>query len=268
MSGGAALPADSMGAPWNGSYVFTTGNIILDLLHNFFLENGARIHKLRVYETVNDPVSREVCGYLLVRGSVHAHAYALAPKQLTGVDMTKMLPVPNIPNEKFPEARRYMQEGSLRRLYRFRPNDYAEISAIWGNGEQALPGDPAGKLEVVDGAPDAARSQTSQASPARSRQTISQRRSSRSRTNCTKPLRPPESASRAEARSLLCRDCLPMGPELNCDRRICERFYPGADRLAASRLQPVVPPLSWTPSRRRHPSERGPAPDAPRRSVV
>jgi Mn-containing catalase len=47
MSGGAALPADSMGAPWNGSYVFTTGNIILDLLHNFFLENGARIHKLR-----------------------------------------------------------------------------------------------------------------------------------------------------------------------------------------------------------------------------
>jgi Mn-containing catalase len=50
MSGGAALPADSMGTPWNGSYVFTTGNLILDLLYNFFLENGARIHKLRVYE--------------------------------------------------------------------------------------------------------------------------------------------------------------------------------------------------------------------------
>jgi Mn-containing catalase len=49
----------------NSRTVFTTGNPILDLLHNFFLENGARIHKLRVYETVNDPVSREVCGYLL-----------------------------------------------------------------------------------------------------------------------------------------------------------------------------------------------------------
>jgi Mn-containing catalase len=67
MNGGAALPADSMGTPWSGSYVFTTGNVILDLLHNFFLENGARTHKLRVYENVNDPVSREVCGYLLVR---------------------------------------------------------------------------------------------------------------------------------------------------------------------------------------------------------
>jgi Mn-containing catalase len=154
MSGGAALPADSMGALWNGSYVFTTGNIILDLLHNFFLENGARIHKLRVYETVNDPVSREVCGYLLVRGAVHAHAYALALKHLTGVDMTKMLPVPNIPAERFPEARRYLQEGAHRRLYTFSPDDYAEIGAIWGNGEQALPSDPPGRLEVVEGHPD------------------------------------------------------------------------------------------------------------------
>lgn len=154
MGGGGALPADSMGTPWNGSYVFSTGNIILDLLHNFFLENGARIHKLRVYETVDDPVSREICGYLLVRGGVHAHAYALALKHLTGVDMTKMLPVPNIPTETFPEARRYLQEGAHRRLYRFSPKDYAEIGAIWGQGEQALPGDPAGPLEVVDGHPD------------------------------------------------------------------------------------------------------------------
>lgn len=153
-AGGAALPADSMGAPWNGSYVFSTGNLILDLLHNFFLENGARVHKLRVYETVSDPVSREVCGYLLVRGGVHAHAYGLALKHLTGVDMTKMLPVPNIPTDKFPEARRYMAEGMHRRLYRFSPGDYAEIGAIWGNGERALPGDPDGELVVVDGHPD------------------------------------------------------------------------------------------------------------------
>ncbi|MGK9168107.1 manganese catalase family protein [Inquilinus limosus] len=154
MGGGAALPADSMGTPWSGGYVFSTGNIILDLLHNFFLENGARIHKLRVYETVDDPVSREICGYLLVRGGVHAHAYALALKHLTGVDMTKMLPVPNIPTEKFAESRRYLQEGAHRRLYRFSPSDYAEIGAIWGNGAQALPGEPAGPLEVVDGPPD------------------------------------------------------------------------------------------------------------------
>jgi Mn-containing catalase len=90
----------------------------------------------------------------MVRSAVHAHAYGLALKHLTGVDMTKMLPVPNVPGDKVPEARRFTQEGAQRRLYRFSPNDYAEISAIWGNGEQALPGDPPGKLEVVDGHPD------------------------------------------------------------------------------------------------------------------
>ena len=62
MGGGAALPADSMGTPWSGNYVFSTGNLILDLLHNLFLECGARIHKLRVYETVNDPVRARSAG--------------------------------------------------------------------------------------------------------------------------------------------------------------------------------------------------------------
>ncbi len=41
-SGQTALPVDSMGNPWNGSYVFSSGNLKLDLLHNFFLECGAR----------------------------------------------------------------------------------------------------------------------------------------------------------------------------------------------------------------------------------
>ena len=46
-SGQAALPVDSMGNPWNGSYVFSSGNLKLDLLHNFFLECGARANKIR-----------------------------------------------------------------------------------------------------------------------------------------------------------------------------------------------------------------------------
>jgi Mn-containing catalase len=36
-------------------FVTTTGNVIIDLLHNFHLECGARLHKLRVYETLTDP---------------------------------------------------------------------------------------------------------------------------------------------------------------------------------------------------------------------
>lgn len=36
--GQASLPVDSMGNPWSGSYVTATGDLKMDLLHNFFLE--------------------------------------------------------------------------------------------------------------------------------------------------------------------------------------------------------------------------------------
>ena len=152
--GGGATPVNSNGASWNNDFITTTGNVVFDLLHNFHLECGARLHKLRVYETLSDPTGREVCGYLLVRGSVHAHAYALALKTITGVDIEKMLPTPNINLDKIPESQKYLAEGSHRRLYTFSPADYKEIAAIWGNGETALPGDPPGELMVVDGTPD------------------------------------------------------------------------------------------------------------------
>lgn len=152
--GGGAMPADSGGFSWNKDFVTTTGNVIFDMLHNFHLECGARLHKLRVYEALSDPTGREVCGYLLVRGGVHAHAYALAIKKITGADITKMLPTPNIPTDRIPECQKYLDEGSHRRLYRFSPDDYREMAGIWGGGEQALPGDPPGELEVVDGTPE------------------------------------------------------------------------------------------------------------------
>ena len=68
-NGGGAMPVNSNGVSWNMDLVTTTGNVMFDLLHNFHLECGARLHKLRVYETMTEPTGREVCGYLLVRGS-------------------------------------------------------------------------------------------------------------------------------------------------------------------------------------------------------
>ncbi len=65
-----------------------------------------------------------------------------------------MLPTPNIPLGNIPECQKYLQEGSHRRLYTFSPSDYTKMSGIWGNGEVALPDDPPGDLEVVEGMPD------------------------------------------------------------------------------------------------------------------
>ena len=156
-NGGGATPVNSQRCLVERRMVTTTGNVVIDLLHNFHLECGARIHKLRVYETMTEPTGREVCGYLLVRGSVHAHAYALALKKITGVAIEKMLPTPNIDLARIPECQKYLDEGSHRRLYRFSPDDYREMAGIWSNDEVALPGDPPGELEVVDGHPEGGR---------------------------------------------------------------------------------------------------------------
>jgi Mn-containing catalase len=148
--GHGAMVANAMGQPWRGDYVFNSGNLILDLLHNFFLENGARTHKLRVYELTDNPAARQMLGYLFVRGGVHAHAYALALEELTGVEMKKMLPIPKIENVALPESRPYEDRGFHRKLYRFSPDDYKDVAAVWRG--QALDG--SGPLEVVDGPPE------------------------------------------------------------------------------------------------------------------
>ena len=54
-----------MGNPWTGQYVNSSGNLRLDLLHNFFLECEARANKIRAYEMVTDPCARTMIGYLL-----------------------------------------------------------------------------------------------------------------------------------------------------------------------------------------------------------
>ncbi|HEY0792553.1 MAG TPA: manganese catalase family protein [Chthoniobacterales bacterium] len=130
-SGQAAVPFDSMGNPWNGSYVTATGNLKMDLLHNFFLECGARANKIRVYEMAADPTARAMVGYLLVRGGVHIVAYAKALEKLTGADVGRLLPIPDVSNKKFPEALKHEKNGLHTIMWHFSPTDYNEMGAIW-----------------------------------------------------------------------------------------------------------------------------------------
>ena len=148
--GKGALPADSHGKPWDGSYVHSSGDLIEDLTHNYFLETGARSGKLRVYEMCEHPAARALTGYLLVRGGVHQVAYARALENLTGADLTKLFPSPRIPTDKIPESQPHIKKGEHLKLYRFSPDDYKEIVAVF-NGKHPETGEP---LEVVDHAPE------------------------------------------------------------------------------------------------------------------
>jgi Mn-containing catalase len=148
--GQGALPQDSMGKPWNGDYVFSSGDLVEDLTHNFFLETGARNNKLKVYEMVDHPAARALTGYLLVRGGVHQLAYARALERLTGADLMKLFPSPRIPTDKIPECRPHLDRGDHLRLYRFSPDDYQELAAVF-TGAHPETGE---ELEVIDEAPE------------------------------------------------------------------------------------------------------------------
>jgi Mn-containing catalase len=153
LAGGlGALPQDSRGAPWTGEYVFSSGDLIEDLTHNYFLETGARQGKLKVYEMVEHPAARALTGYLLVRGGVHQIAYARALENLTGADLTKLFPSPRIPTAKIPECQPHIERGAHTKLYRFSPNDYREIAAVF-NGPHPETGEA---LTVEDDIPEGA----------------------------------------------------------------------------------------------------------------
>jgi len=95
--------------------------------------------------------ARNVIGYLMVRGGVHQAAYALALRKVTGVEVTKMLPTPNIDDSKIPEARKWQEIGSHRKLYTFSEQDYGDVAGIWSGPADWADGE---ELEVIKGVPE------------------------------------------------------------------------------------------------------------------
>jgi manganese catalase len=103
-----------------------------------------------VYEMVDHPAARALTGYLLVRGGVHQVAYARALENLTGANLMRLFPAPRIPTEKIPECKPHIERGDHLRLYRFSPQDYHELAAVF-NGPHPETGE---ELVVVDEAPE------------------------------------------------------------------------------------------------------------------
>jgi Mn-containing catalase len=62
----------------------------------------------------------------------------------------KMFPAPRIPTEKIPECKPHIKRGEHLKLYRFSPDDYLELAAVF-KGPHPETGE---ELEVVDEAPE------------------------------------------------------------------------------------------------------------------
>lgn len=141
----ASLPVDAGGNPWNGSWVYSHGNLIADLLNNLVLESTGVLQKTRIYEMSSNKTFRETLGFLIVRDNAHQNAFAKALETL-GVDWGKLFPVPNYDINKYPECRKYVEMGYHNAQFNFRldPTRIAEIF----QGQSPSRND--GTLSVVD----------------------------------------------------------------------------------------------------------------------
>ena len=89
-----------------------------------------------------------------MRGGVHQVAYARALENLTGANLMTLFPSPRIPTDKIPECQPHIQRGEHLKLYRFSPEDYREIAAVF-NGPHPETGEELMVAEEVSpvGAP-------------------------------------------------------------------------------------------------------------------
>ena len=106
----SSLPVDAAGNPWNGSWVYSHGNLISDLLDNVVLESTGVLQKTRIYEMSSNQTFRETLAFLIVRDNAHQNAFAKALETL-GVEWGKLFPVPNYDINKYPECKKYVDMG-------------------------------------------------------------------------------------------------------------------------------------------------------------
>jgi Mn-containing catalase len=125
-----ALPVDAAGNPWSGSYVYNSGNLVLDLLYNLMLESTGRLQKCRIYEMTDNKTARSTIAYLIVRDQAHENAYARALEALS-VDWNKVLPIPKTNAEKFPEVKKLLDLGLQSKQYTFDLAGQSEAGKIF-----------------------------------------------------------------------------------------------------------------------------------------
>jgi len=143
-----ALPVDAAGNPWLGSYVYASGNLVLDLLYNLMLEATGRLQKCRIYEMSANKTLRATISYLIARDNAHEMAFAKALETL-GVNWGKTLPIPNFDATKYPEVKRLMDDGAHLKQHHFRL-DGSEMGKIFQGLAPSATGE---MLETTDDPP-------------------------------------------------------------------------------------------------------------------
>ena len=147
----SSRPVDAAGNPWSASYVYDSGNLVLNMLYNLMLEATGRLQKCRLYEMSDNKAYRATVSYLIVRDLAHEKVFAKALETL-GVNWNKTLPVPKVDTSKMPEVQE-LERLNLHNQQWTMTNEESGLSLIF-NGDS--PFNDGGQLETLDGLPEGA----------------------------------------------------------------------------------------------------------------
>ncbi len=82
VAGGAAMPTNSQGVPWNAGYIVASGNLLTDFRHNAAAEGQSRLQTSRIYNMTDDPGVRAMLQFNLARDTMHQNQWLAAIEQL------------------------------------------------------------------------------------------------------------------------------------------------------------------------------------------
>ena len=147
-----AMPVDAAGNPWSGSYVYNSGNLVLDLLYNLMLESTGRLQKCRIYEMTDNKTARSTIAYLIVRDQAHENAFAKALESL-GVNWGSVLPIPKTNAEQFPEVKKLVDRGLQSVQYTFDADGASQAAKLYRGASPSNDGTELSTAVMPDGVP-------------------------------------------------------------------------------------------------------------------
>jgi Mn-containing catalase len=94
VAGAGARAVDSMGNPWQGSYITASGNLLADFTANANAEMQGRVQATRLFHATDDHGVRDLLSFLIARDTMHQNQWIAAARELQA-EGHELLPVPN-----------------------------------------------------------------------------------------------------------------------------------------------------------------------------
>jgi Mn-containing catalase len=82
VTGGAAMPTNSQGVPWNGGYIVASGNLLADFRSNVSAEAQSRLQTARIFQMTDDHGVKDTLRFNLARDTWHQQQWLLGIEQL------------------------------------------------------------------------------------------------------------------------------------------------------------------------------------------